>query len=146
MRVLHLIVGSAGVLVFLATGIYMQTHFPELYGTNEALRYMYRANHVYILLASLVNVVLGVYLSAPNSPWRAVVGRTGSVLALLSPPILIYAFFAEAPKASPERVLYWRSASSSCYWALLRNCQVIPPPGRNGMRNSDCGSFTASTA
>ncbi len=105
MRVLHLIVGSAGVLVFLATGIYMQTHFPELYGTNEALRYMYRANHVYILLASLVNVVLGVYLSAPNSPWRAVVGRTGSVLAMLSPPILIYAFFAEAPKGSPERVL-----------------------------------------
>ena len=24
---------------------------------------------------------------------------------MLSPPILIYAFFAEAPKASPERVL-----------------------------------------
>ena len=50
-RKLHLIVGLAGVAVFLGTGVYMRTHFPALYAGNEALRYMYRANHVYLLTA-----------------------------------------------------------------------------------------------
>ena len=105
MRKLHLIVGLAGVAVFLGTGVYMRTHFPALYGGNEALRYMYRANHVYLLLASLVNVALGVYLSSAESGWRASLGKAGSVLALLSPALLCYAFFAEVPLASPARIV-----------------------------------------
>ena len=105
MRKLHLIVGLAGVAAFLATGVYMRTHFPALYGGNEALRYIYRANHVYLLLASLVNVALGVYLVRGQAGWRASLGRVGSVLALLSPVLLSYAFFAEAPRASPERIV-----------------------------------------
>jgi hypothetical protein len=103
MRRAHLVVGSLGVLVFLATGLYMRAGFPELYGTNEALRYIYRANHVYILLASLANVVLGIYLVASRPGWRAFVSRLASLLAILSPVVLSYAFFAEAPNASPER-------------------------------------------
>jgi hypothetical protein len=105
MRKLHLIVGLSGIVLFLATGLYMLRGFPALYGTNEALRYIYRANHVYILLASLVNVVLGVYLITVPSGWKALVSRIGSVLAIVSPLILCYAFFAEAPRATPERAL-----------------------------------------
>jgi hypothetical protein len=105
MRRLHLIVGLTGVAVFLGTGVYMATHFPALYGSNEALRYMYRANHVYLLLASLVNVALGVYLVRGRTGWRASLGKAGSVLALLSPALLCYAFVAEVPHASPERLV-----------------------------------------
>src|SRR5262245_23409287 len=101
---LHLAVGSLGVVVFLGTGLYMRSGFPDLYASDEALRYMYRANHVYLLLASLVNMALGIYLIAPASGWRAVLSRIGSVLAILSPIVLCYAFFVEVPKASPERV------------------------------------------
>jgi len=104
-RKLHLIVGLAGVAAFLATGVYMRTHFPTLYGGNEALRYIYRANHVYLLLSSLVNVALGVYLADGEVGWRASLGKAGSVLALLSPALLCYAFVAEAPRASPERIV-----------------------------------------
>ena len=43
MRELHLIVGLAGVAVFLGTDVYMSTHFRALYGGDAALRYMYRA-------------------------------------------------------------------------------------------------------
>jgi hypothetical protein len=82
----------------------MRAGFPELYGGNEALRYIYRANHAYILLASLVNIVLGIYLAAPHGGWRSFVSRLASLLAILSPAVLVYAFFAEAPNASPERV------------------------------------------
>jgi hypothetical protein len=105
MRRAHLIAGLVGVLVFLATGLYMRSGFPELYGTNEALRYMYRANHIYILFASLVNVALGVHLAASRPGWRGLVGRIGSVFVMLSLVVLCYAFFAETPKASPERLL-----------------------------------------
>lgn len=105
MRKLHLIVGLAGVAVFLGTGVYMRTHFPALYADNEALRYIYRANHVYLLLASLVNVALGAYLTRAATGWRASLATAGSVLALLSPVLLSYAFFAEAPHASPVRIV-----------------------------------------
>jgi hypothetical protein len=56
-------------------------------------------------MASLVNVALGVYLVTVESGWKALVTRIGSVLAIVSPPILCYAFFAEAPKAAPGRLL-----------------------------------------
>jgi hypothetical protein len=103
MKASHLFVGVLGVLVFLATGIYMQSNFPALYAGNEALRYMYRASHVYLLLASVVNIALGIYLT-PSAGWRAWLSRVGSSLALLAPFVLCYAFFVEVPKASPERV------------------------------------------
>jgi hypothetical protein len=105
MRKLHLIVGLAGIVLFLGTGLYMRSGFPELYETNESLRYIYRANHVYILLSSLVNVALGVYLVTAHPGWKALFSRIGSILAILSPMILCYAFFAEARKATPVRAL-----------------------------------------
>jgi hypothetical protein len=104
-RKLHFIVGLAGVVAFLATGAYMRAGFPDLYAANEVLRYLYRSNHVYVLLASLINVALGVHLAPVARGWRATVSKIGSILALVAPVVLCLAFFLEAPKASPERVL-----------------------------------------
>ena len=105
MRKLHLIVGLAGIVAFLGTGIFMRAGFPELYSANDALRYIYRANHVYILLASLANLALGVHLAGGRSGWRARLSTVGSVLALASPVVLCFAFVFEASKASPERIV-----------------------------------------
>jgi hypothetical protein len=105
MRTWHLVIGFAGVAAFLGSGIYMRAGFPELYAADEALRYIYRANHVYVLFASLVNVVLGVYLAPPRSGWGGTVATAGSLLALAAPLVLCFAFVFEAPAASPERVL-----------------------------------------
>ena len=52
MRFLHLVVGGIVFVVFLSTGGYMQNRFPGIYHGNEAIRMMFRANHIYILLAS----------------------------------------------------------------------------------------------
>jgi FtsH-binding integral membrane protein len=105
LRKLHFAVGLAGVVVFLATGAYMRAGFPDLYAANEVLRYLYRSNHVYVLLASLINVALGVHLAPVAPGWRATVSTIGSLLALVAPVVLCLAFFLEAPKPSPERVL-----------------------------------------
>src|SRR5262245_29936897 len=104
LRKVHFAVGLLGVLAFLATGAYMKAGFPDLYAGNEVLRYLYRSNHVYILLASLINVALGVHLAPPVPGWRATVSLVGSVLALAAPVVLCFAFFIEAPVAQPERV------------------------------------------
>jgi hypothetical protein len=64
---------------------------------------MYRANHVYLLLASLVNVALGCYWSGARAGWRGKLALGGSWLLLLAPAVLLYAFFAEPPRGSPER-------------------------------------------
>ena len=86
LRKLHFAVGLAGIVAFLVTGAYMNAGFPDLYAGNEILRYLYRSNHVYILLASLINVALG------------------SLLVIAAPVVLCFAFFLEAPVATPERV------------------------------------------
>jgi hypothetical protein len=101
----HLIIGWLGFVVFLGTGLFMRMRFPDVYADDEALRYIYRANHVYVLLASLVNIVLGMYYNVSDRPWRVWAGRIGSVLVVASPIILVFAFFIEAPNVTPERVL-----------------------------------------
>jgi hypothetical protein len=103
LRKLHFAVGIAGVAAFIVTGAYMRAGFPDLYATNEVLRYLYRSNHVYVLLASLVNLALGVHLTPVAPGWLATVSLVGSLLALASPVVLCFAFFKEAPVASPER-------------------------------------------
>ena len=103
----HRWVGALGVAVFLGTGLYLRTHFPQLHEGNDAIRYQFRANHVYILLASLANALVGLHLVAPEAirSWRAQVQRLGSLFVLLAPPLAGIAFAMEPPRASPERPL-----------------------------------------
>jgi hypothetical protein len=103
MKRMHLAAGLLTVTVFLYTGFHMQSGFPALYQANESIRYLYRANHVYLLLAGLLNIVLGVYLSPVPEKWRTFLQHLGSLPILLAPPVLVYAFFYEAPQGSPER-------------------------------------------
>jgi hypothetical protein len=100
---LHLVIGIGGVLAFLGTGAYMATHFPTAYEGNEAIRYLYRANHVYLLFGSLLNIAVGIYRTATRPGWRGVVALVGSALMLAALFALFYAFFFEAPRATPER-------------------------------------------
>lgn len=100
---LHLLVGLGGGLAFLGTGAYMATHFPAAYEGHETIRYMYRANHVYLLLGSLINLAVGIYRPGSRPGWRGGVALAGSALLLAAPFVLLYAFFFEAPRDTPER-------------------------------------------
>jgi len=102
-RTLHLFVGVGGVLAFLGTGAWMATHFPAAYAGGETIRYMYRANHVYLLLASLVSLAIGMYRGGSRPGWRGNVALAGSALVLAAPFALLYAFFVEPAHGVPER-------------------------------------------
>jgi len=104
-KVVHLAAGLGTVVVFLGTGLYMRMNFPQLYEDNEVIRYLFRANHVYILFSGLLNVLLGLYVSFSEHRWRQIAQRSGSFLVLLSIPFFLWAFVVEPPTASPYQLL-----------------------------------------
>ncbi|MFN2644036.1 MAG: hypothetical protein ABR570_03520 [Burkholderiales bacterium] len=81
----------------------MARHFPAAYAAGEEIRYMYRANHVYLLFASLLDVVLGCYWPSAHAGWRGKLAVGGAALLIAAPFVLLYAFFADPPQASAER-------------------------------------------
>src|SRR6516165_2152090 len=99
----HLAIGVLTLLAFICTGIYLRLHQAQLVEGPEAVRIAFRANHIYILMSSLINLTLGAY-SGPFLPrWR---GRTiGSVLVLAAPFVLFAAFLREPASQHLERPL-----------------------------------------
>jgi len=93
---LHLAVWALFLILFLATGAYMITHFPELYQGREEVRMMYRATHIYILMASLLNLAFAlVYLGQGAAPSRT--QTLASCLILATPLLFLVGFWAEPP-------------------------------------------------
>jgi len=111
-RRIHLIIGLFGVIGFLLTGQVMKHHHPRMEDLSAEVRMMYVSRHIYLLGASLVNVVLGLYLHVYPRGWRRVLQKIGSVLILLSPLSLLIAFIAEPTSGLSGRS--WRS-----YFGLL---------------------------
>ncbi len=103
LRLVHLWLGLGALAVFLYTGIYMRRQFPEAYAAHDAIRYLYRANHIYILFAALLNLTLGFQVSDAGKRGKGTLQMVASALVAAAVPLLVYAFFVEPPKASAER-------------------------------------------
>ncbi len=102
---LHRWTGIVTVVVFLGTGVYMLWQFPGLYDGNETIRYLFRANHIYLLMAGLLNLGLGLYFAAQEAGWRRTLQRVGSALLMASPVILLAAFIIEPAQPDSERLI-----------------------------------------
>jgi hypothetical protein len=116
MRRWHLITGLVGVAAFLASGIYMRMEQTFLH--DETTRMLYRSTHIYILFASLLNLALGLHLTAPRPGWRRCLQRTGSVLVLV-PPLLLIAGFLTEPRLSELARPYSRPAIIACLAGMV---------------------------
>jgi drug/metabolite transporter (DMT)-like permease len=96
MKRLHLTFGVLVVIVFLLTGQYMDFQHPKVRElTDEGTRMMFRSRHIYLLLAGLVNLGLGVYFTYHKASWRRTLQIAGSVFILLAPLLMTAAFFYE---------------------------------------------------
>jgi hypothetical protein len=95
MRQLHRVVGVLVVIAFLLTGQYMEFKYGDWVGTDDAIRLMYRSRHVYIVMAGMVNIAVGLYFTWQARPWRRVLQMIGSGLILTTPFAMIAAFFYE---------------------------------------------------
>jgi hypothetical protein len=95
MKLLHQITGILFIVIFLLTGQYMDFYYPHMDGVGDGLRMMLRSRHIYILLAGLVNLGIGVYFIRQRERWRLLLQLTGSGLLLIAPLLLTGAFFYE---------------------------------------------------
>lgn len=95
MKLLHQITGILVIIVFLLTGQYMEFYYPHMDGVSDGVRMMLRSRHIYILLAGLVNLGIGVYFIQQRRRWRWILQLTGSGLLLIAPFLLMGAFFYE---------------------------------------------------
>ncbi|HVQ37681.1 MAG TPA: hypothetical protein VMS31_09110, partial [Pyrinomonadaceae bacterium] len=95
-----LILGLVVVVVFLLTGQYMEYVHNRL--LPDGVRMLYRSRHIYLLLAGLLNLTLGLYLTFQPSGWRRSLQIIGSILIALSPGLLLAGFFLE-PRWGPEQ-------------------------------------------
>ena len=99
----HRVVGVATIVVFLMTGFYLRWRVPALYGDDAVIHFLFRANHIYILMSGLVNLGIGTYLVLHGTRRRRNVQLVGSCLLLAAPIVLIVAFIYDPPRASPHR-------------------------------------------
>ena len=106
-RMLHLVVGTAFLFIFLATGYYMSQNFPNLYQGREEIRMMYRATHIYILFAAATNLLVAHALN-PFSNWLSKVQVVASLLLLVAPFLVFWGYIVEPPAYMVERpISFW---------------------------------------
>ncbi len=82
----------------------MDKFHEHLRNTPDATRLLFRSRHIYFLLASLINILLGVYLARHPAGWRKWLQTIGSTLLLGAPALLLYAFFTEPLRGGWELV------------------------------------------
>src|SRR4030095_9934829 len=95
MKRIHLFFGISLFVVFVLTGQYMDKFLNHLHGMADGPRLLYRSRHIYILLAALINIGLGTYLSYQTELWRRVLQIVGSFFVVLASAVAIVAFFYE---------------------------------------------------
>ena len=88
MRKVQFAVGIAMVLIFLATGAYMHFHLGHLHGFPLALRMVYRASHINLLLIGAANVFASRRI-------ERVIERLASALLLAASLFFVIAFIVE---------------------------------------------------
>src|SRR5262245_58460033 len=101
---LHRWIGWTTFVLFLATGQYMR-RVAVVAEAGDAVRYLYRANHIYLLLVALVHLALGTYLLPAILSGRRRAQWTGSTLLTIGTVLLAVAFALEPRQGLPERPL-----------------------------------------
>jgi hypothetical protein len=81
-------------LVFLGTGAYMKLGFPGVPKPDLAHHVFFRSRHLYLLAASLSQLLMGAHLAA-ITPARPRLQTVASLLVTVSPVLFLLAFATE---------------------------------------------------
>ena len=96
----HLIVGGLGLLLFMLQGQYM-ARILGVADLPDAARMMYRSAHIYLLLASIANVIAG-YFMTPTTVVHHL-QRLICIVLLLAPALFLWSFLTESTIATLDR-------------------------------------------
>jgi len=95
MKKIHLATGLFMVVAFVLSGQYMGRVLPPFDGSIDGSRMMYRASHIYLMMAAVVNVTAGMYYQPLRARGAAWLQRGGSALVIVSQFFLLLAFVQE---------------------------------------------------
>lgn len=115
MRRLHLIFASVFLLLFVASGLYMKNVLPPFNNELDGARMIYRASHLYLLFAALLNLLAGAHWQTLGNKLCSQIQVLGSTLLLGSLPVLGLAFLLEPSQHWVMRPL----TMAGCWLALL---------------------------
>lgn len=102
LRTLHLSIGILGLLVFVLQGQYMALvlNVPELPDTQ---RMLYRSAHIYLMLASALNLCVGYFRNPADRP--GLIEKIASLLFAVAPAVFLVSFFTEVNEQQIDRTL-----------------------------------------
>lgn len=100
---IHAFVGLLLFVLFLLSGLYMYEIFPAIYQGNEVIRYQFRANHIYILMASFINFAFGLATFPGSDGWKKILSCLGSIMIFTASVLLIHAFVVEPVQGEEDR-------------------------------------------
>ncbi len=100
---IHLLFGIAGIVIFVLTGQYMAMFLHGLAGMPDGPRLLYRTSHLYLMWASLVNLLAGIYFVAAGSKGARIAQCVASFMLFAGPPLIIAGFFLESPNNNISR-------------------------------------------
>ena len=103
MRTVHRIVGITMLIAFRGTGLYMDRMLGHLRGMTDARRMLFRSDHIYLLLAALLNLALGLYLTLRTERVARMLQIAGSAAIIVAPFLFLMAFFTEPWMANLAR-------------------------------------------
>jgi hypothetical protein len=92
---------------------------------DDARRLLFRSTHIYLLLTSLLNLALGLYLVAAAG-WRRWVQAGGSVLVLAAPVLAAVGFLTEPGLSGLQRPYSAPAVYVSLAGLLLQAISRVP--------------------
>ncbi len=101
----HALVGVLTLMLFLLTGLFLSVRFPDAYAQNIAVRYQFRANHIYVLMSGLLNLMAGALRPPRRGRPQGVLEACGGIGLLAAPAVFVAAFFVEPPRGVSFRPL-----------------------------------------
>lgn len=104
MTILHLAVGALGLLAFVLQGQLMANSL-AVSTLEDGTRMMYRTAHIYLMLASVSNILMALIRRVPASGWQGIVVNLCSLAFLVAPFVFSLSFFVESTDADFERPL-----------------------------------------
>ena len=112
----HFYFGLAVFAGFVFTGLYMRLNLAHVPEENVPMRMMFRANHIYILLASLLHLVISF---VNTNTTKKSIELTGSIISIIATITLFAAFFIDPITNSLQRDLTRSSVAGLFIGTLL---------------------------
>lgn len=103
LKKLHFFGGILFLIIFILSGQYMQHAFNGLQDLELFERMVFRAEHIYLLLTSLIHLSMGTYLRPYKRIPQKYIQLFASFLMFLATASFLYSFFHEMPSSEIER-------------------------------------------